>query len=99
MDDKIRRLRCVSGYTHKHVYIYMGLPWWLSSKESACNAGDADLIPGLESSPGGRHANPLQYSWLENPMDTGAWQATVLRVISLKSEKGIIPYFIFLSKG
>ena len=45
----------------------MGLPWWLNSKESACNAGDADLIPGLERSPGGGHANPLQYSCLENP--------------------------------
>ena len=36
------------------------------SKESACNAGDLDLIPGLERSPGGQHGNPLQYSCLEN---------------------------------
>ena len=34
-------------------------------------------IPGLGRSPGGGHGNPLQYSLLENPMDRGAWQATV----------------------
>jgi len=37
------------------------------SKESACNAGDLGLIPGLGRSPGGRHSNPLQYSCLKNP--------------------------------
>ena len=38
------------------------------SKESACNVGDLDLIPGLGRSPGGgEHGNPLQYSCLENP--------------------------------
>ena len=40
-------------------------------------AGDPDLIPGSERSPGEGNGNPLQYSRLENPMDTGAWQATV----------------------
>ena len=45
----------------------------------ACNAGakgDTGLIPGLGRSPGGRHGNPLQCSYLDNPMDRGAWQAT-----------------------
>ena len=60
----------------------VGKPWWLSSKESACNAGDVGLIPGSGRSPGGGHGNPLQYSCLENPMDRGAWQATVQRVKS-----------------
>ena len=60
---------------------------------------DASLIPGFKRSPGAWHCNALQYSCLENPMDIGAWQATVHRGISLKSEKGIISYFIFLSKG
>ena len=44
------------------------------------NAGDVrDMgsIPGLGRSRGGGHGNPLQYSWLENPMDRGAWRATV----------------------
>ena len=38
---------------------------------------DTDSMPGSGRSPGGRHGNPLQYSCLENPMDRGAWQATV----------------------
>ena len=42
-------------------------------KESACNAGDLGLIPGLERSPGEGNGNPLQYSCLENPTDGGAW--------------------------
>ena len=46
----------------------------------AANAGDVrDMvsIPGSGRSPGGEHGNPLQYSCLENPMDRGAWLATV----------------------
>ena len=49
-------------------------------KEFACNAGDAEdagSITGSERAPGGGHANPLQYSYLENPTDRGVWQATV----------------------
>ena len=55
----------------------LGLPWWLSSKESTCNAGDSDSIPGLDTSPGEGNDNPLQYSCPGNPMDRGLWQATV----------------------
>ena len=54
----------------------IGLPCWLSGKESACNARRLCLIPGSGRSPGGRYGNPLQYSCLENPMDRGAWWAT-----------------------
>ena len=43
----------------------------------AGNARDVGLIPGSGRSPGGGHGNPLQYSSLENPMDRGAWWATV----------------------
>ena len=46
-------------------------------KESACNVGDQDLIPGLGRSPGEGNGNPLQYSCLENSIDGRAWQATV----------------------
>ena len=52
-------------------------------KNLPINAGDlrgAGSIPGLGRSPGGGHGNPLQYSCLENPMDRGAWWATVRRV-------------------
>ena len=49
-------------------------------KESAHNVGDPDLIPKSRRSPGEGNGNPLQYSCLENPMDGGAWCATVLGV-------------------
>ena len=55
----------------------MGFPSGSDSKESACNAGDLNSIPGLGRSPGEGNGNPLQYSCLENPMDRGAWWATV----------------------
>ena len=57
------------------LWAYLGRPWWLISKESACNAGDAGSILGLARSPGGEHGNSLQYFCLENPMDRGAWWA------------------------
>ena len=46
-------------------------------KQFACNAEDLGLIPVLGQSSGEGHSNPLQYSCLENPMDKGAWWATV----------------------
>ena len=49
-------------------------------KESACNTEDAGSIPGSGRSPREWHGNPFQYSCLENPMDRGAWQATVYGV-------------------
>ena len=55
----------------------------LMVKIPPANAGDirdVGLIPGSGRSPGGGHGNPLQYSCLENPMDRGAWWATVHRV-------------------
>ena len=58
----------------------MGFPGGLAGKESVCNVGDLGSVPGLGKSPGGGHGSPLQYSCLENPMDRGAWWATVHRV-------------------
>ena len=55
----------------------------LVTKNLPANAGvirDSGLIPGLGRFPGGGHGNPLQYPCLENPMDRGAWQATVHEV-------------------
>ena len=46
-------------------------------KNPPANAGDVGLIPGSGRCPGEGHGKPLQYSCLENPMDRGAWQATV----------------------
>ena len=54
-----------------------GFPGDWDSKESAYNVGDLGVIPGSGRSPGGGYGKPLQYSCLENPMDRGAWRATV----------------------
>ena len=54
-----------------------GFPGGSDGKESACNAGNLDLIPGLRRSPREGNGYPLQYSCLENSMDRGAWGATV----------------------
>ena len=55
----------------------LGKPWWLSSKEATCSAGDMGLIPGLGRSLGEVSGNRLQYSCLENSMNRGAWHDTV----------------------
>ena len=60
----------------KNIWL-IGLPWWFSGKESACNAGDSSLIPGLGRSPGVGSGNPVQCSHLENSRDGGAEYATV----------------------
>ena len=70
----------LSDWTELNWRCICGLPRWLSSKGSTCNAwvaGDAASIPGLGRSPGGGRGNPLQYSSLENPMDRGSWQTTI----------------------
>ena len=54
---------------------------------NARDTGDSDLIPGLGRSPGGGNGNPFQYACLENPMDRGAWRATVRGVA--KSQTGL----------
>ena len=55
----------------------VGLPRWRSGKESPADTGGAGLIPGLGRFSGEGNGNPLQYSCLKNPMDRGAWRATV----------------------
>ena len=55
----------------------LGFPSGASGKETSCNVGDAGLIPGSGRSLGEGNGNSLQYSCLENPMDRGAWWATV----------------------
>ena len=58
-------------------YQQSAFPGGSDGKVSAYNAGDLGSIPGLGRSPGEGNGNPLQYSCLENPMDGGAWLATV----------------------
>ena len=59
------------------IYIYASFPGGSNGKESAQNAGDLGSIPVLGRSPGEGNGSPLQYSCLGNPIDRGAWQATV----------------------
>ena len=63
-----------------------GFPGGSEVKASACNAGDLGSIPGLGRSPGEGNGNPLQYSCLENPMDGGAWWATVHGVAKSRTQ-------------
>ena len=62
------------------VCVCMGFPGGLDGKESTLNVRDLGLIPGSGRFPRGGHSNPLQCSYLENPMDRGAWRATVYGV-------------------
>ena len=57
--------------------LFLDFPGGSDGKESTCNAGDLDSTSGLGRSPGEGKGNPLQYSYLGNPMDSGAWQAIV----------------------
>ena len=57
--------------------VKLGFPHSSVGKESSCKAGDLGLIPGSGRSSGEGNGNLLQYSCLENPVDRGAWQATV----------------------
>ena len=57
----------------------------------ACNAGDLGSIPGMGRSPGEGNGSPLQYSCLENPMDKGAWQATIHGVTRVRHDLATKP--------
>ena len=63
----------LKSYLFNHLWLCCGT----EVKVSACNVGDLGSIPGLGRSPGEGNGNPLQYSCLENPVDGGAWWATV----------------------
>ena len=54
-----------------------GFPGGSMVKNPPANAGDAGLIPGSRRFPGEENGNPLQYSYLGNPMDRGTWRVTV----------------------
>ena len=65
-----------------------GFPGDSVVKHHPANAGDTGdgSIPGSGRAPGGGHGNPLHYSWLENPMDRGAWWATVHSVTKSQTQ-------------
>ena len=63
-----------------------GFPGGSAVKNLPANAEDADSIPGSGGSPGEGNSSPLQYSCLENPMDRGAWRATVHEVVKSQTQ-------------
>ena len=83
-------LKCLFNYFALSLFFFFligkvvfGLPWWLGSRESTCNAGattDSSSIPGSGRSREEGYGNSLQYSCLQNPKDRGTWRATVHRV-------------------
>ena len=73
----------------------LGFPGGSDGKESAHNVGGLSLTPGLGRSPEEGNGNPFQYSCLENPMDRGAWWATVQRIAKCRTQ--LSGYTFFLS--
>ena len=72
-------LECYWSFYNHSLYCQRGLPVWLRWQR-IFNTGDVSLIPGLWRLPGEGNGYPLQYCCLENPMDRGAWWATVHEV-------------------
>ena len=75
------------------IYCCWGSPGVSAGKESACNVGDLDSIPGLGRCPREGKGYALQYSGLENSMDRGAWQATVYGVTESQTWLGDLFFF------
>ena len=74
---------------------FTGFPGGSDDREYACNAGELGLIPGLGRSPGEGNAYPLQYSCLDNPMDRGAWRATLHRVTESRTRLSDFTFTFF----
>ena len=88
------RILSDSIYFTKHLLrVFLGFPGGSDGKEPVRNAGDPGSIPGLGGSPGEGNGTTLQYSCLENPMDRGAWWATVHGV----AQSDMTEQFHFLS--
>ena len=66
-----------TGHIEVYLFTSMDFPGSSVIKNQPANTGDENSIPGPRRSTRGRNGNPLQYSCLENPMDRGAWLATV----------------------
>ena len=67
-------------------HTWNGLPRWLSDKECACQCRRPVFNPWAGEIPREGHGNPLQYPWVGNPMDTGAWRATVPGVARVRHD-------------
>ena len=85
----IHRVKGFSVVNKAEVDVFLGFPSGSMGKESVCNAGDtgdAGLIPGWGRSSREGNGNPFQYPCLENPMDGGAWKATVHGVAKSRTQ-------------
>ena len=80
--------------THAHINVLPVFPGGSDGKVSACNVRDPGSIPGLGRSPGEGNRNTLQYSCLENPMDGGAWWATVHGVAKSRTRLSNFTHYI-----
>ena len=76
-----------------------GFPGGSEDKASACNAGDSGSIPELGRYSGEGNGNPLQYSCQENPMDRGAWRATVHGVAKSQTQLSNSTFFLSFMQG
>ena len=75
----------LSNFTFTFIEV-LGFPGGSDGKESACNVGDLGSISHSGRSPGEGHGNRLQYSYLENSKDRGAWWATVYGVAKSRTQ-------------
>ena len=83
---------------YDYLMFIRGFPRNSIGKESACSAADMGSIPKLGRSPGEGKGNSLQYSYLENPMDRGAWWATVYGVARVGHDLVTRPPPVFISR-
>ena len=87
MLNKLRRMNECHERFNQELENTGGSPGGSVAKTPPANAGDSGSIPGSGRSPGEGNGNPLQYSCLGNPMDNGAWQATVCLGVSMGVSK------------
>ena len=87
-----------SNYCLFYFFYFLDLPGGSDGEASAYNAGDLGSIPGSGRSPGEGNGNPLQYSCLENPVDRGAWWATVHGVTKSQTRLSDFTFHLFLKK-
>ena len=88
---------CTFGIPFIHLTFLESLSGGSDNKESVCSAGDLGLIPASGRSPGEGNGNPLQYSYLENSMDRGAWWATVHGVAKIQTQLSDYYYYYLLT--
>ena len=84
--DETFKIYSLSSFQICYTVLTMGFPGNSVVKNPPDNAGDTGLIPGSGRSSGERNSNPLQYSCLRNPMNIGAWRATVHVVTRVRND-------------